>query len=47
MEYYSAIRNTDILKSANKWVKQEKKNILNYITQTQKTNGIYSLISGY
>ena len=35
MEYYSAAKHNDILKSACKWVEQEKKNILSEITQTQ------------
>jgi hypothetical protein len=46
MEYYSAIRNEDILSFAGKWVELE--NIQSEVTQTQKDMyGIYSLISGY
>jgi hypothetical protein len=35
MEYYSAIKNKDIMKFADKWMELEK-NILNEVTQTQK-----------
>ena len=47
MEYYSAIKNEDILYLAGKWM--ELKNIiLSEVTQTQKDmHGMYSLISGY
>ena len=47
MQYYSAIKNKDILSFAAKWIEQENI-ILNEVTQTQKDmNGMYSLISGY
>ena len=46
MEYYSAIKNEDILSFAGKWMELE--NILSEVTQTQKDmHGMYSLISGY
>jgi hypothetical protein len=47
MEYYSAIKNKDILSFAGKWMELE--NItLSEVTQTQKgMHGMYSLISGY
>ena len=48
MEYYSVVRNNDILKFAGKWTELEKKNILSEVTQNQKDKyGMYSLISGY
>ena len=48
MEYYSAVKNNDILKFACKWMKLEKKNILSEVFQTQKDEHcMYSLISGY
>jgi hypothetical protein len=44
VEYYSAIRNEDILSFADKWMELE--NILSEVTQTQKDrHGIYSVIS--
>jgi hypothetical protein len=47
MEYYSAIKNEDILSFAGKWMKLENI-ILSEVTQTQKDMcGMYSLISGY
>jgi hypothetical protein len=46
MEYYSAIKNEDILSFAGKWMELE--NTLSEVTQTQKDmHGMYSLISGY
>ena len=46
MEYYSAIRNENILRFAGKWMELE--NILSEVTQIQKDmHGMYSLISGY
>jgi hypothetical protein len=46
MEYYSAIKNGDILTFVDKWMELE--NILNEITQTQKDmHGMFSLISEY
>ena len=47
MEYYSAIKNEDILCFAGKWIEIE--NIIpSEKTQTQKyMHGMYSLISGY
>jgi hypothetical protein len=45
MEYYSDIKNEDIMSFAGKWMELE--NILSEITQTQKdTHSTYSLISG-
>jgi hypothetical protein len=47
MEYYSAIKNEDILSFAGKWMELENI-ILSGVTQTQKDiGGMYSLISGY
>jgi hypothetical protein len=47
MEYYSAIKNEDILSFAGKWMELENI-ILSEVTQTQKDmHGIYSPISGY
>ena len=46
MEYYSAIKNEDILSFAGKWMEVENI-ILSEVTQTQKDmNGMYSLKSG-
>ena len=46
-EYYSAIKNEDILSFASKWVELENI-ILSEITQTQKDmHGMYSLLRGY
>jgi hypothetical protein len=46
MEYCSAIKNSDIVKSSSKWMELEK-TILSEITQTKKEKcGMYSLISG-
>jgi hypothetical protein len=45
MEYYSAIKNEDILSFAGKWMELE--NILSEVTQTQKDmHGMHSLRSG-
>ena len=47
MEYYSSIKNEDILSFASTWIEVENI-ILNEVTQTQKNmHGMYSLISGY
>ena len=47
IEYYSAIKNKDIMRSAGKWIELED-TILSEVTQTQKdTLGMYSLISGH
>ena len=47
MEYYSAIKNEDIVNFAGKWMKLENV-ILNEVTQTPKDMcGLYSLISEY
>jgi hypothetical protein len=47
MEYYSAIKNENILNYAGKWMELENI-ILSEVTQTQKDiHGMYSLISGY
>jgi hypothetical protein len=46
LEYYSAIKNNDFMKSASKWMELENI-ILIEVTQTQKnTHGMYSVISG-
>ena len=47
MDYYSAIKNEDILSFAGKWMELENI-ILSEVTQIQKDmHGMYSLISGY
>jgi hypothetical protein len=47
MEYYSTIRNEDILRFEGKWMELENI-ILSEVNQTQKDmHGIYSLINGY
>jgi hypothetical protein len=47
IEYYSAIKNEDILSFAGKWMELEN-NIQNHVTQTIKDmHGIYSVISRY
>jgi hypothetical protein len=47
MQYYSAIKNKDIMNFAGKWTKLENV-ILSEITQTRKDmHGMYSLIIGY
>ena len=46
MEYYSVIKNKDIMTFAGK--RMELENIPSEVTQTQKyMHGIYSLVSGY
>jgi hypothetical protein len=48
MEYYSAIKNNDIMKFSGKWMGLEKQIILSEVTQTQKDKyGMYLLICGY
>ena len=47
MEYFSAVRNKDIMKFAGKWMELENI-ILSEVTQIQKDmHGMYSLMSGY
>ena len=47
IEYYSAIKNEDIMNFAGKWIQLENI-ILCVVTHTQKDmHGMYSLISGY
>jgi hypothetical protein len=47
IEYYSAIKNENILSFVSKWMELED-NSLNEVTQTQKDmHATYSLISGY
>ena len=47
INYYSAIKNNDIMKFAGKWMELEKI-ILSEVTQTQRVKpGMYSLLSGY
>jgi hypothetical protein len=47
MEYYSAIKNKDILSFTGKWMELENI-ILSDVTQTQNDmHDMYSLISGY
>ena len=46
-EYYSAIKNEDIMSFAGKWMELENI-ILSEVTQFQKDmHGMYSLMSGY
>ena len=46
IEYYSAIKNEDILSFASKWMELE--NILSEVTQSQKNmHGMFLLISVY
>jgi hypothetical protein len=47
MEYYTAIKNNDLMKFTGKWMKLENI-ILSEVTQSQKNSqGMYSPISGY
>ena len=47
MEYFSVIKNEDILSFASKWIELENI-ILSEVTQIQKdTYGMHSLINGY
>ena len=47
VEYYSAIKNNEIMKFLGKWMDLEDI-ILSEVTQSQKNiHGMYSLISGY
>ena len=47
MEYYSAIKNKDILSFSGKWMELENI-ILSEVTQTQlEIHGMYLVISGY
>jgi hypothetical protein len=47
MEYYSAIKNKNIMSFAGKWIEVENI-ILSEVTQTQNDmHGMYSLISRY
>ena len=47
LEYYSAIKNEDILSFEGKWMELEDVT-LSEVTQNQKDmHGMYSLISGY
>ena len=47
MEYYSAIKNKDIMNFAGKWMELEKI-ILSEVTQTPKDmHGMYSLVTAY
>jgi hypothetical protein len=47
MEYYSAIKNNNIMKVFGKWMELENI-ILSEVTQPQKNmHGMHSLISGY
>ena len=47
MEYYSAIKNKEFMKSLSKWMDLEDI-ILSEVTQSQKNiNDMHSLISGY
>ena len=47
MEYYSSIKNEDILNFEGKWMELENI-ILSEVTHSQKnTHGVHSLISGY
>ena len=47
MEYYSAIKNIELMKFLSKWMDLENI-ILSDVTQSQQnTHDMYSLISGY
>jgi hypothetical protein len=47
MEYYSALKNKDIMNFADKWMELENV-ILSEVTQTSKDmHGMYLLVSGY
>ena len=47
MEYYSAIKNDELMNFLGKWMERESV-ILSEVTQSQRnTHGIHSLISGY
>ena len=47
VEYYSAIKNSDLMKFTSKCVELDNI-ILSEVTQSQKnTHGVHSLISGY
>jgi hypothetical protein len=47
MEYYSTIKNDELMKCLGRWIKLENI-ILSLVTQSQKkTHGMHSLISGY
>ena len=47
MNYYSAIKNDELMKFLGKWMELENI-ILGEVTQSQKnTQGMHSLISGY
>ena len=47
LEFYSAVKNNDILNCACKWMEIENA-LLSEVTQTQKDEyGMYSLISGF
>ena len=47
LEFYSVVKNNDILNFASKWLEIENA-LLSEITQTQKEEyGMYSLISGF
>jgi hypothetical protein len=47
MEYYSAIKNNELMKFLGKWMYLEDIT-LSEVTQSQKnTHGMHSLISGY
>ena len=47
MEYYSAIKNKDIMNFAGKWMELENI-ILSEVTQIQKDiHDMYSFVSGY
>ena len=48
IEYYSAVKNDDLMKFAGKWMELEKKIILSEVTQTQEDkHGMNLLIGGY
>ena len=47
LEFYSAVKNNDILTFACKWIEIENA-LLSEVSQTQKEEyGMYSLISGF
>jgi hypothetical protein len=47
MEYYSAIKNEDIMNFAGKWMELENITLSEAIQTPKETHGMYSLVSQY
>ena len=47
MEYYSAIKNNDFMKSAGKWMEHEDILVSEVMHSQKNTHDMCSLISGY